>query len=462
MNVNYNFNRDESEYVNNLLSMMLDNVDKEISIRENMIRFFANRSPVYDKEKIEEDVDKIINGVANFQRNFNEAKREYEEKSDCKENSEETVKNEDIVKSEDKVNNENEVKSEDEVKSEGEEKSECEEKSIDKEKENAKNAAWLFKKLEQATKGLTNEQKYECMYYLLIGLKAVDYNVINEISTTEDLDTMVKIEELRSSIVMTSEGTISDDDINELKTLMVEAIEHAGICIAGNKELIDLIKHLPEDKEAVNGFISSNWDDVEFKEYASLATYIAYLEGALPSMPAGIDPELIATSVTAGIERDKIIKEASLGQVTFEYACQILKIIGAIVLFGFMLWLSIKVLAALVLLGGGIGFVIGESLISLIIGMALGGYLGYKASEGIISVGSEVMDAAGDGYDKAVQIITTTYTKLSDYIKENMIDPLKEKHDNFYDYINNKVMDGIIRVKTARAEQNNPVEVFSL
>lgn len=380
MKVDFKVSEKEAAYINDLLEIIAKEEDSELSAKENMIAFYLNRFPNASKDDVEKDVDKIVNGVARFTKNLEEARAGDEE--------------------------------------------------------------WILDKIHEATKDLTNEQKYECMINLLLALKAVDSSILFDKVSEEGFDEEKRFEDLKNSTIKPQEGEISEEQIKELEELIKEAAQSSGISIAGNSEIADLIKGLPEKKDAAEEFAKSNWSDADFKSYASLATYIAYMEGAIPSIPAGTDPEVIAMGVTAGIERDKIIKQATLGEITWEVATKAIKVIGFVAIVGLLTWISIHLFVSLVLLGGALfEALLGGSLIGFLVGMAVGGYVAVKGTELLVNAGTAAVEEVGKAYEK-----------VTNYIKDTIIPGFKEYTNALWEFIDEKILEGILKIKITKVQ----------
>jgi hypothetical protein len=391
MDVDFKVSKKEAAYINDLLEIIAKEENKELSAKENMIIFYLKRFPNASRADAEKDIDKIISGVSTFTENLEAAK--------------------------------------------------------------AGNEEWIVDKINETTKDLTNEQKYECMTNLLLALKAVDAHILADKVSLEGFDEEKRFEELKNSIIRPVEGAISEEQIKELEELIKEAAENSGISIAGNSEIIDLIKELQENEDSVKEFVESNWSDADFKGYASFATYISYLEGAVPSIPANTDPEVIAMGVTAGIERDKIIKQATLGEITWEVARTALKVIGFVAVVGLLTWLSVYFFKAFALLGISLfEALLGSSLLGFLAGIVIGGYIAFKATEVLVDLGSAAIEEAGKAYDKVTDSMEKGYSRMSDCFKETIIPGFKEYTIAFWKFINEKILEGLIKIKITKIE----------
>lgn len=398
MNWNFEISKNEAVYVGEMLGIIMENEKKELSTRENMISFWLQRFPNTPRADAEKGVDKIIYGVSTFNQNYQEAKEEDD--------------------------------------------------------------TWLIRKIDEATKALTNEQKYECMLNLLLALKAVDVDVLTERASLKEFNFEKRFEELKDSTMSVMIDKVSEEELQELLELIKGAISNSGISIAGNCEIAELIKELPENEEAVKAFAEKNWDDIDYKNYAAIATYISYLEGAMPSIPENTDPEIIAVGVAAGIERDKVIDEANSGKITWEAAWKALKIIGGIILYSLLLWFSFNMLTTFIYLGGEIfTSLISNSLIGFLTGTIIGGYLGFRVTNDFVEVGSNAVDIVGEHYDKAVELITEGYDKTSNYFIETIKPTFNDYLKEVVEFMDKKILQGLLKIKVTRIEPETKINL---
>jgi hypothetical protein len=374
MDATFKFTKDEVLAVKQVLEQIGESENSAIPVREIMVDFFLKHFPSNSRTDAEIIVDKIIKGTSTFTQYYDE------------------------------------LKNEDEVK--------------------------LIEKFNEAMKDLSLEDKYNCMLNFLVALKAVDSKLIADYVTEEQLDHLEKFEGIKEQVYSIASEDVTQETFDELIELAKEAIENSAVGIAGNPDIIELIKELPVNEEAAQKFALKNWDDAEFKNYSALAAYVAYLNGEIPSIPAETDPEIIAIGVAAGIERDKIINQARTGIITWEKAFKVLKIISGILLTCLIAWIALQVFLGILTVSIGLGAAIfGNIVIAALVGSVLGGFIAYKAASYILDNGVDLLSDIGDGYDK-----------VTEYIRETIFPKIVDSISAITRFINEKVIRGVFKI----------------
>ncbi len=388
MKTNFELPKDEAKYVDGLLNKMMEKKNPKLSVKENVINFYLSCFPEQSGVDAERLMERVIDAVSTFTQYLEESNKD----------------------------------------------------SYD----------WVDQQLQEATKDLSLSQKYEIMLNFLLAVRAVDMKVMEENVKADDFDAEEKWRELLESGVKVSEGEITQQKLDELMQLVRETMQNSSIIIAGNSEVADLIKDLASGQDTVKNFVQGNWDDAEFKIYASVASYIAYLQGETPSVPENTEPETIAIGVSAGIERNKIIAQASTGKITWEAAVKALKILGFVSLLCLFLWVSVKVVVMMALIGGSVlGALLGGSVLAFVFGTIVGGYLGCKGMEKIADAGAAVVTAVGTGYDKLVELISQGYHKASALVKDALWPAVKEQLHKLWEFVTKKITQGLVKITTA-------------
>lgn len=398
MSFEFKITKSEMTYLEGVFSALSDCMNSTISVKDNMINFYLKRFPDTTKNDAEKIVDKIINGIATFTKNYEEFQATEDE--------------------------------------------------------------FIAQKLEEATKNLTMEQKYECLANLLIAIKSVDCELLVDMLGEEDINVLQKFNELKNGSLNITPGTVTQEMLDELLKLTKEAIDNSAISITGNKEIADLIKELPENPEAIEQFAYSHWSEMEYKNYVTLAAYIAYQEGGTPSIQAGVDPEMFAAGIAAGLERDKLIRKASLGQITWEYARKALKFIGGALLIGFLAWTAFQIVTGIIAFSAMV-FVsaFNGALLAMIAGMVVGGIIAYHLMDTILKVGEKVVVVAGKGFDLTMDMIAKAYLSVSEVIKKTVLPGVKSGIAFLWKFINEKILQGIFKFNTQKVEPSPNVEV---
>lgn len=369
MNENIQIGKEEMTIVTCIANDILKSLDSTKSVRENMLDSYMARLAGSTLEDAQLDVEKLTKGVVTFTKTYEK----------FKEGGEISLKDE----------------------------------------------------LNAALEGKTLDEKYICLLNMIAVLKSLDNGVITELLGNANVDLAEKLEEIKNETVSV-QGEVTDEKISELIAMVEDATKCSAVGAMGGESLSKLIKEMPTETDEAVKFVETELSDIDYKCYVALAAYVAYKDSKLTSIPEGVDAEIIATGVAAGIEREKVIEKASAGIISWEFAFKLIKFIGGAVLYALMAYVIFKV-ALLVLAGTAVLSMIlfsGE-LIALAMGLIFGGYFAYKTTEWLADNGVELISSIGDGYDRVVA-----------YFKEKIYPAVVNSIDSFISFIKENVIDG--------------------
>ena len=372
MNENIQIGKEEMTIVTGIANDILKSLDSTKSVRENMLDSYMARLAGSTLEDAQLDVEKLTKGVVTFTKTY------------------------------EKFREDGEISLKDE--------------------------------LNAALEGKTLDEKYICLLNMIAVLKSLDNGVITEMLGNANVDLAEKLEEIKNETVSV-QGEVTDEKISELIAMVEDATKCSAVGAMGGENLSKLIKEMPAETDDAVKFVETELGDIDYKCYAALAAYVAYKEGKLTSIPEGVDAEIIATGVAAGIEREKVIEKASAGIISWEFAFKLIEFIGGAVLYALMAYVIFKV-ALLVLAGTAVLSMIlfsGE-LIALAMGLIFGGYFAYKTTEWLADNGVELISSIGDGYDRVVA-----------YVKEKIYPAVVKNIESFITFIKENIIDGFFR-----------------
>lgn len=372
MNENIQIGKEEMTIVTGIANDILKSLDSTKSVRENMLDSYMARLAGSTLEDAQLDVEKLTKGVVTFTKTY------------------------------EKFREDGEISLKDE--------------------------------LNAALEGKTLDEKYICLLNMIAVLKSLDNGVITEMLGNANVDLAEKLEEIKNETVSV-QGEVTDEKISELIAMVEDATKCSAVGAMGGENLSKLIKEMPAETDDAVKFVETELGDIDYKCYAALAAYVAYKEGKLTSIPEGVDAEIIATGVAAGIEREKVIEKASAGIISWEFAFKLIKFIGGAVLYALMAYVIFKV-ALLVLAGTTVLSMIlfsGE-LIALAMGLIFGGYFAYKTTEWLADNGVVLISSIGDGYDRVVA-----------YVKEKIYPAFVKNIESFITFIKENIIDGFFR-----------------
>lgn len=377
--VNFDISKEDLLYTEELLHKLISEEKKEMSPRENMIYDFLKSFPAYSREEAEETVDQIIEGITTFYNKFQKVQS-------------------------------------------------CDEKLI-------------MKEIKEVTKELTAEEKSACLVNFLLSIKALDAIALKDILKEESSDIEDKLEKLKDTKFSVRDGEIAQNKLNELMELSTGVIKNSGIMIAGNKELVNLVKEIDSNEKVLDEFVIVNCDDVKHKYYAAYSTYKAYLDGKMTSLPKDINAEMISVGVAAGLERTKVMKDVASGSIGWDIAAGVFEAIAVVTSLCLLGWICVQVITAAAIIGAEIiVFAFGGSMLAIFAGMLLGSYIGYKASVIIADVFYE------------------TWTIVSDFFSEHIAPTVVSTAENIWRFIDEKIIKGIFGLNLNNVETTELVD----
>lgn len=284
--------------------------------------------------------------------------------------------------------------------------------------------------LEEMGKDFSLEDKYNCYLNSLAAIRALDYN--NVVSNQNVVEGFDEIKKQAYSV----EGEVTQEMLDKVIADIDEALKNSTLCLSGKQSLMKLIEQLPEGEEGVRTFVEESYDDLKFKQYSALATYIAYKQGNVTSIPENTDAEVIAMGVAAGIEQEKICEDVKAGRKAWDVAVNCLKILGGVVLFCLMGWVMINVALGIVFgVITGVLSLLGGGLTAVIIASIAGMFVAYKLSPALFDeIVEPCMEKVGELYDK-----------LTNFIKDKAYPWIVEKTKAFCNFIREKLGRGQVQ-----------------
>lgn len=289
----------------------------------------------------------------------------------------------------------------------------------------------LFERCMEQIADRTPQEQVACILNFMALLKTLDSTVLGEMLNDVDADVVARFEEFKSLNPQVSDA-ITEEELQEMKEQLRDAIEHNTVCIVGDKQMEELVQALDINPELAKNLTEKGLKELDYKVYAALAAYIAYKKGQLKSLPEEeIDAELLGASVAAGIERSKIITGAKKGWISWEKAFMLLKMLGGALLLLLFAWVNIHLLVLGVELSCGLlSALVGSGVIGLLAGIIIGGYSMYKALSWFYdNVEEGILNELGIAYDKVIAFFT----------ESNFIASIRKSLQRFWTFISEKV-----------------------
>ena len=369
MNANFNFSAEEMKVITSLTQELVQNADSSKSTKDNLVTMLQTRVPSLTEGTAASVVADLLKGVTDF-----------------------TDRYEELCKGQDADNN-------------------------------------LYERCMEVIKDRTPQEQAACIVNFIALLKTLDTTVLGSLLADADADVLARFEAFKSLNPQIAED-ISDEQLAELREQLRDAIDNSSLCIAGDEQMKALIGTLDADPALARTLAEKGFADLDYKAYATLAAYIAYRKGQLPSMPDELNAELLGAGVAAGVERAKIITGATTGRITWEKAFSLLKLLGGALLMVLFAWVGLHIfLFGVGLTSTLIAALVGSATIGIVAGIVIGSFAMYKALGWLYKeVAEPILNGLGETYDKVI-----AFFSQNDFIRR-----VRESLNRFWEYVSEK------------------------
>lgn len=286
---------------------------------------------------------------------------------------------------------------------------------------------WIMDQINSRTEEMSLEEEYWCRLNVLVAIDAVDGQSLknmNDLAVSEWKYDMEKIS--GENFRIPPKGSVTEEDLNTLNRVLAEGIEKSGAMLYGCENFSQLLEQEAKE-DAVKVFVTDMWTDTKLKCFQSLATWIAYQEGSLPSLPADVTLELLTVSVCAGMDADNATKNAAAGKLSWEKAIKIIKVVGAVFLTMAALYIIASLTAAVVFgIATGVGAVLGAGLTALISTAVLTICVANLLSDPMADLIQKTFQGMGKAYDISMENLKKGFDESSRLMQEKVIPQVKE------------------------------------
>lgn len=279
----------------------------------------------------------------------------------------------------------------------------------------------VVQKFDQYLEGKSPSEKYSFYCNTLVVVNAMGQNVLQNILGSEKFKAEEELRQLMNTGV-DCEVDVNEEDIKEVRQKVLDALENSLITVAD----IERLKEIGEDEESfIHDFAIEGWSQMERKAYLSLAAYLAYKDGFL-DIDGQAEPYQWAVTMSAVVEAEETVREASIGRITWEKAVKILKGIGVVALGLGMV--AVEIIGIMVFLNL---ICAAGSLLSAVVIAAVALW----AIFGMECVSSSIIKGFENGFDRVKNFIEDNY------------EPVKEKLTSAWQFIREKITAGYICIR---------------
>lgn len=190
--------------------------------------------------------------------------------------------------------------------------------------------------LKKISSEMSIKEEYELYINFLAALHTLSISNLSE----EQLSFIENFQTIRGHLVVTED--ISEEMLAEVEDKISTMLKNNTFCLGSIDSLRQLISEMPNGTESIEKNIAENEKDIQEKLIASMVTYIAYENSDLESLHGQqVIPEMLAVSISAGIEEMHVMNDLNTGKTTISQAIKVLKIIGGIALFTLLAFIAL-------------------------------------------------------------------------------------------------------------------------
>lgn len=199
---------------------------------------------------------------------------------------------------------------------------------------------------------------------------------------------------------------VTEDMLADVEEQIDRLLKNNTLCLGSIEALKGLMDELPNGTEAVERVVTNSEQDVREKLIASMAVYIAFLNGEIDVLQGqDLSPEAIAISTAAGMEEMRVMNDLHAGRTTLENAIKVLKIIGGIALFALLAYVAfngIMAIGTLSMLMFSVAF--GSTAIATIGAIIASALVVWALADGACSAGEKIMQWSSKLFDWVVKV----------------------------------------------------------
>ena len=286
---------------------------------------------------------------------------------------------------------------------------------------------WIMSQIDSRMEDMSVEEEYWCKLNVLIAVDAVDGQSLQNMNDLAVSEWKYDTEKISGeNLKIPPRGSVTEEDLEELNKRLAEGIEKSGAILYGCEQFSNLLEGAA-DEESVKVFVTDMWLDSKLKCFQSLATWIAYQEGSLASLPENMTLELLTVSVCAGMDADNATKNAAAGKITWEKAVKIIKVVGAVFLTMAAVYIIVCMAAAVVSgIATGMAAVLGVGLTALISTAVLTICVANLLSEPMADLLEKTFSGLGRAYDLSMDALKKGFQESSRLMEEKVMPQVKE------------------------------------
>jgi len=285
------------------------------------------------------------------------------------------------------------------------------------------------------------EERYAIASAMLMVVQAVNEEAVAQFSENKGSDIRKTVEELLSAEdgLKVNEGSVGEEELEELLTVLDEAIDSTPIGYYGCEGIKKLVESDIE-AEGIN-FVEDYLKNEQLKTVNAVVTYIAYRNGELDCVEEKVFPEELAVMVCAGMDSHSTMVGLGAGCVPEDAASKVYKAIGKAVI----VCLCTYVLYKLMLVGFAIGMAsfavfFSSQIIVTVLSLIYGIVFGVTSAAALLKLLEKIGVMGVTVFVVAKIKISEAYKKISSIITEKVVPAVKEKAEKIRDFITEKVV----------------------
>lgn len=283
------------------------------------------------------------------------------------------------------------------------------------------------------------EEIYSEAMNLLLALEAIDSAVVdgNNDRTTEENAEIFN--EFIKRKVECNPGSVDRNDLEELLEKLDDAVNTTAFGYYGIEEAKKLVE---EDGNSIEEFVVNYWQMEDYKAMLAFITYIVITKEGNED----ITPNEVAVFVSSGVDRDAVIKQASMGSIAWETAKKILGYIGSAAMVALIFIAIWKITEISMMVGVAVMVaVLGYSFLPMLLGAVLGCLFVMWIADGIAGNYDDIRQKGYEIITVAKEKVVAGYNTVVGFVKDKVVPFVSEKCAIIRDFVKDKILGGFVR-----------------
>lgn len=296
--------------------------------------------------------------------------------------------------------------------------------------------AWIRQQISRRVENMTLAEEIYYKKELIRMIHSVDGVMLENFGLLDE-DVWNKLNEKLTAETGTKpmEEEVSEELLEQVNKELEFAVMNSNFLLAHTEAFAVLIDGR-EDGEPVEMFLNQLWEDQNYKYCMALAVCSARRNGELPSIPEEAPDQSVILGMCQGIDVQHIEQQVARGKMTADTAYHILKVIGAVVLALFSLYvLTNAAILTVVAVGTAMTSLVGVGLIGLLVTATICYNMTSGVCNTLINFGKEAFHMLDQASDFTYGKLKAGAKKLYQTAREKAVPVIKVWYEHTVDVV---------------------------